>query len=111
MMYGSDARHSLEPTEFSELVNGIRAVQTLLASDVDKDEQAAQLGEMKRIFEKSVVSVVDIPSGSIITDEMVAIKKPGTGIPARRLPEVIGQRAAKNIPKDRPVQEQDLSSV
>jgi N-acetylneuraminate synthase len=111
MMYGSDARHSLEPAEFSELVNGIRAIQTLLVSSVDKDRQAAELGEMKRIFEKSVVSVVDIPSGSIITDQMVAVKKPGTGIPARRLPEVIGQRAKKSIPKDRLVKEEDLSCV
>ena len=37
-MYGSDASHSLEPGEFAEMVQGIRAVETILASPVDKSE-------------------------------------------------------------------------
>ena len=57
-MYGSDARRSLEPDEFADLVNGIRAVETILTSPVDKDAKALELGEMKAIFEKSVVSLV-----------------------------------------------------
>ncbi len=111
LMYGSDAKHSLEPAEFSELVRGIRAVQTMLESPVDKDERAVRLGEMKRTFEKSIASVVDIPSGSIVTAQMVTLKKPGTGIPARRLSEVLGRRTARHIPKDRLVRDEDLAEA
>lgn len=110
-MYGSDARHSLEPAEFANLVEGIRAIEAMLTSTVDKDAGAVRLHEMKTIFEKSIASVVDIPSGSIITSQMLSLKKPGTGIPARRMAEVIGRRATRDIPKDRLVAEEDLADA
>ena len=109
-MYGSDAVHSLEPSEFADLVRGIRAIEAMLGAPVSKDAMAARLRDMKGIFEKSVVSVVDIPAGTVITAEMVGLKKPGTGIPARRLREVIGQRVVRAVPKDAVLREQDLSA-
>lgn len=110
LMYGSDARHSLEPEEFADLAQGIRAVETMLAAKVDKDATAARLQEMKDIFEKSVVSVRPIPAGTTLTAEMVAVKKPGTGIPARRLREVIGRRVRRDIPADTLLREEDLDA-
>ena len=107
LMYGSDARHSLEPPEFADLVRGVRAIETMLASKVDKDD-VARFATMKETFEKSVVSLVDIPAGTTITREMIGLKKPGTGIPARRFGEVVGKRARRRIPKDSLVQEKDL---
>ena len=107
-MYGSDAKHSLEPGEFADLVQGIRAIETMLTAKVDKDARVSDLREMKNIFEKSVVTVVPIPAGTVITASMVAVKKPGTGIPARRLGEVIGQRVTRDIPQDTLLREEDL---
>jgi N-acetylneuraminate synthase len=99
-MYGSDARHSLEPDEFRDMVAGIRAVETMLASPVDKDATARRLQPMKDVFEKSVVAAVDIAPNTTLTAEMLTVKKPGVGIPARRLPELIGRTTLKAIPKD-----------
>jgi N,N'-diacetyllegionaminate synthase len=107
-MYGSDARHSLEPNEFAEMVRGIRSVETMLRSPIDKDVEAVRLGEMKQIFEKSIVSIADIPAGTVLSREMVGVKKPGSGIPARRLNEVIGKRVARHIAKDSLLREEDL---
>ena len=109
-MYGSDAAHSMEPGEFADLVTGIRAVETMRASPVDKTAMATRLGEMKAVFEKSVVSRVDIPAGTPITPAMVALKKPGTGIPARRLAEVIGRRVVRDVPRDALLREDDLDA-
>lgn len=106
-MYGSDALHSAEPPQFADLVRGIRAISAMLANPVDKD-RLDDLRLMKEIFEKSVVSTVDIPEGAVITAEMVAVKKPGTGIPAARLGEVIGSRASRPIPRDRLLREEEL---
>lgn len=108
LMYGSDARHSLEPAELAELVRGIRAIETMLVSQVDKDTMAARLRPMKEIFEKSVVSVVDIPAGEVITATMLAVKKPGTGIPARELPRLIGRRTRRAVPADTLLAWEDL---
>lgn len=98
-MYGSDAKHSLEPDEFTELIRGVRALEVILASQVDKND-LSRLGGMKEIFEKSLVALVDICEGAIITREMLGIKKPGSGIPAARLYEVVGKRMRRAVSAD-----------
>jgi N-acetylneuraminate synthase len=97
--YGPDAALALEPDELEDLVAGIREIETMLANPVDKDD-LEPYGEMKRVFEKSVVAIADIPTGTTIEREMLAAKKPGTGIPAARLPELVGRTARADIPAD-----------
>jgi sialic acid synthase SpsE len=80
------------------------------ARPVDKDALVNHLSGMKDVFEKSVVSLSDIPAGTIITAEMIGIKKPGTGIPAKNLYSLIGKRAAHFIPKDTLLKENDLDA-
>jgi N-acetylneuraminate synthase len=98
-MYGPDADLALEPDELEDLVEGVREIETMLANPVDKDD-LEPFGEMKRVFEKSVVTTREIPAGAEISREMLAAKKPGTGIPAKRLSEVVGRRARVAIPAD-----------
>jgi len=95
-MYGSDAAHSLEPAEFAELVRGIQAIDTMLSRPVDKND-LARVQDMKRVFEKSLVTTCDIPAGATIATHMIGVKKPGTGISAARLHDVIGRRATRRI--------------
>jgi N-acetylneuraminate synthase len=98
-MYGPDAALALEPEELGDLVRGIREIERMRASPVDKDD-LLDLAEMKRVFEKSVVAVADIPAGARIERDMIAAKKPGTGIPAVRLDDVVGRRARREIAAD-----------
>jgi N-acetylneuraminate synthase len=99
LMYGPDAALALEPHELAELVRGVRAIERMLDAPVDKDD-LAPYDEMKRVFQKSVVAVVDIPEGTVIDRSMLAAKKPGTGIPAARLDEVVGRRARVPVAAD-----------
>jgi N,N'-diacetyllegionaminate synthase len=108
LMYGSDALHSLEPEELADMVQGVRAIETMLKNPVDKTD-ASRFGEMKRIFEKSLVSLAAIPIGAELTPQVVGIKKPGTGIPAARFNEVMGKKAARDIPADRLLSDEDLA--
>ena len=107
-LYGPDAALALEPYELAELVDGVREIEAILASPVDKDD-LEPYAEMKDVFEKSVVSTREIPAGAEISREMLAAKKPGTGIPARMLPEVIGRRAKVDIPADTVITEEVLA--
>lgn len=109
-MYGSDAIHSLEPVEFADLVQGVRAIESMLANPVDKGD-AARFSVMKETFEKSIVSVVDVPTGTVLTEAMIGFKKPGTGIPAKRIDKVIGKRVRRYIPKDTLIREDDLADT
>jgi N,N'-diacetyllegionaminate synthase len=106
-MYGPDATLAAEPDELEDLVGAIREIETMLANPVDKNDLGPLVG-MKQIFEKSVVSVEDIPAGTVLSGEMLAAKKPGTGIPARRLHEVVGRRARRDIPADTVLTEADV---
>jgi N,N'-diacetyllegionaminate synthase len=106
-MYGSDAPNSLEPGEFASMVRGIREVETMLANPVDKNN-VAQFATMKETFEKSIVSLTEIPAGTILSSKVIGIKKPGTGIPAARMPEIEGKRAARAIPADRLLDPSDI---
>jgi N-acetylneuraminate synthase len=106
-MYGSDARHSLEPSELADLVQGIRAIEVMLSSQVNKDDIGPYM-KMKRIFEKSLVANVNIPRGTVLTRDLVGIKKPGTGISASRLSEFLGKTVRKNIPNGELLREDDF---
>lgn len=108
LMYGSDAKHSMEPKEFKDLVQGIRAIQVMMQASVNKDTVAGELQEMKNIFEKSVVSLVDIPEGTRISIEMLGVKKPGTGLPPHTIQEIVGCQAARFISKDRLMSKDDF---
>jgi N,N'-diacetyllegionaminate synthase len=107
LMYGSDAAHSMEPAEFAEMVRGIRAIERMIASPVDKAD-TTRFAEMKRIFEKSIVARAGIPEGAVITREMLAFKKPGDGIPAAEAGWVIGRRARRAIGANTRVSLDDL---
>jgi N,N'-diacetyllegionaminate synthase len=98
-LYGPDAAMSMEPDELEDLVEGIRDIEAMLAAPVDKDD-LQPFAEMKRVFEKSVVTVADIPAGAKIERDMVAAKKPGTGIPAARIGDVVGRTARADIAAD-----------
>jgi sialic acid synthase SpsE len=107
-MYGPDAAFAMEPDELEDLVEGIRDIETMLANPVDKDD-LEPVAEMKLVFEKSVVTVAEIPAGAVIAREMVAAKKPGTGIPAARLDEVVGRTARVDLPADTVLTEDALA--
>jgi N-acetylneuraminate synthase len=107
-LYGPDASMSMEPDELEDLVDGIRDIEAMLAHPVDKDD-VAPYEEMKRVFEKSVVTVTDIAAGTRIERAMLAAKKPGTGIPAARIDDVVGRSARGAIAADTVVTEDMLA--
>jgi N-acetylneuraminate synthase len=108
LMYGSDAKHSMEPDQFSEMVAGIRQIESMLCNPVNKDVVTNNISEMKYVFEKSVVTTVKIPKGSFIKKEMVDVKKPGSGIQAKYLKNIIGAVALSDLPANHIVQVDEI---
>jgi N-acetylneuraminate synthase len=98
-LYGPDAALALEPDELEDLVEGVREIEAMLASPVDKDD-VEPFAEMKRVFEKSVVTTAEVTAGTVLARDMLAAKKPGTGIPAARLDEVVGRTARIDLAAD-----------
>ena len=62
----------------------------------------------RRKYHCSVVSRRAIRQGERIERSMLTVKNPGTGIPARKIDEVAGRRAATDIPADVLISEEML---
>ena len=99
LMYGSDARHSLEPGEFRQMADALRSVWKMLDHPVDKSGHSA-FAEMKQVFEKSIVAAVSLTAGTILESTHLAFKKPGDGIPAADYRNLIGRRVHHDLPAD-----------
>ena len=64
--------------------------------------------KIAKIVRKSVVANVNIPEGTKITRDMLAIKRPGTGIEPKHLSKVVEKTVKKDIKKDDLLRLEDL---
>jgi N,N'-diacetyllegionaminate synthase len=95
---GPDHKASLEPDELKAMVQAIRDVEKAMGSG--KKEITPGEKDVKKAARRSIVAAQDIPAGTIITDAMLAFKRPGTGIEPKRIATVIGRKTKENIRRD-----------
>lgn len=107
LMYGSDAQHSMEPTEFRAFCGAMKEAAIIRSSPVDKND-LDQYMEMKRIFEKSVVMARSIAAGEVLQEADLAYKKPGDGIAAARYLELVGRQVCRSLSIDQKITWEDL---
>lgn len=110
LMYGSDAKNSMEPDEFKNMVKSIREIELCLNNVMGKDDIADDLSDMKKVFEKSVVTRCKIKEGDIFTEVNLAVKKPGDGLPAKHYSSIIGKVAACDIEGDLQLRAEDIGA-
>ena len=99
-MFGPDVPASVTPDQLRDLVQGIRFIETMLANPVDKNHVSEDVRGLSKIFTKSVVAGDALPAGTVLKQEHLAVKKPGTGIPANDLPTLIGRRLKRALAPD-----------
>ncbi len=93
---GPDHKASLEPLELKDMIEGIRTVESALGDGIKRPTE----GELpiSELVRKSVVSRLKIEKGTTITQNMLAILRPGYGIPPDMISELIGRTAQIDIP-------------
>jgi N-acetylneuraminate synthase len=96
--FGPDVAASVTIGELKQLVEGVRFVESIMQHPVNKNDVAATLEDTRRLFGKSIVAAQDILKGSTLTTEYLTTKKPGTGIGADKMYQVLGEVAARDIP-------------
>lgn len=107
LMYGSDAANAMEPDDFRRFADGLREIAAMRTANVDKDD-LSPYREMKTIFEKSIVTIRSIAAGTVLTAADLGAKKPGDGISAARMRDIIGQRVSHALPADHKLVSGDL---
>jgi N-acetylneuraminate synthase len=107
-MFGPDVPASIATGELRQLVEGIRFIEKMMANPVDKEAMAREAKELRNMFTKSIVARRNLEAGTILTNDDVTLKKPGTGIPAARLPEIVGRQLKRSIAADTLICEEDF---
>jgi N-acetylneuraminate synthase len=107
-MFGPDVPSSLTTAELRQLVEGVREIETMLAHPVDKEKIAAELSPMRRIFTKSVYAGKFLPAGTVLEEENLCLKKPGGGIPAAQLSNIVGLRLRRDKQPDEMILLEDV---
>ncbi len=92
---GPDQAVSIDMRDLSDLVDGVRKIECALGCEKSVHSREKPIREWAF---RSVVAVQDIPAGTVIAEGMVWTKRPGTGIPSKRLPEVLGKTTKRDIP-------------
>src|SRR4029450_13772316 len=80
-MFGPDVPASVTTAELKQLVEGVRFIERMRASPVDKDAAAGDAAAMRHLFTKSVVARVDLAAGTVLRPEHLSFQKTGTRTP------------------------------
>jgi N-acetylneuraminate synthase len=106
-MYGSDAANAMEPDDFTKYCQGLRDVWRMADNPVDKDD-LNEVREMKRIFEKSIVTSRQLKAGTLLCKDDITYKKPGDGISAARFRDIVGRITLRDLEAEHILREVDL---
>ncbi|GEP42496.1 N-acetylneuraminate synthase [Brevifollis gellanilyticus] len=106
-MPGPDHKASLEPADLTEMVRSIRRVEVLLGTGQKQPSQTEL--DVAKIVRRSVVAQASIPAGTLITEDMLVLRRPGTGIPPARFHEVPGKRALVDISEGSMIRWEDVA--
>ena len=88
-------------------VDLIKEAQIMRDNKVDKND-LKDLTNMKKIFEKSIVTAKEINRGNLIDMTNIKFKKPGDGISASEYKNLIGRKINKDLLKDVQIKYEDL---
>jgi N,N'-diacetyllegionaminate synthase len=95
---GPDHKVSIDPGELSELVRNLRLAEAGLG-----DGRKRPFGTERRnreLSRRSIVAAAPIRAGQRITDQMLAFKRPGTGIAPGDAHRLLGRRARRDLEPD-----------
>lgn len=97
---GPDAKFSMEPDEFKEMVTRIRELEKALGR-VTYELTEKQINS--RDHTRSLFVVKPIEKGEIFTKENIKSIRPGFGLPTKYIKDIVGKRARRDIDKGTPM--------
>jgi N,N'-diacetyllegionaminate synthase len=99
-MQGPDHAFAIEPDELTAMVRSIREVEAALGNGRLEGPSELERKEMYANARRSVIAARHIPAGTVISPEMLTVKRPGYGIAPKHLDVVVGRTARVDIPFD-----------
>ncbi|RDI47721.1 N-acetylneuraminate synthase [Falsibacillus pallidus] len=107
LLPGPDHKASLSPEQFAEYTAAIRRTEKMLGDGKKRCMPSEE--NTRTTARKSIIASLPLSSGDILSPDTLSIKRPGSGIPPKYLPLVIGRKINKDKQADDPVDWHDLS--
>jgi len=92
---GPDHRASSDPGEFRTLVRGIRAVEAALGDGRKRPMPGER--DTALAARRSLIAAQDIPAGTPLTDALIAIQRPGGGLPPSARARLLGRKVKVDL--------------
>ena len=105
---GPDHKTSLSPSEFQQLVEGIRQIEQAVGEPVKRFSRAEVMN--REILGKSIVAKTFIADGTKISREMLTTRSPAKGLSPQRMTEVVGLTSRRDIAAGEALTEDDLTA-
>lgn len=97
---GPDAKFSMEPDEFKEMVIRIRELEKALGNVT---YELTEKQKKSREHSRSLFVVKNIKKGELFTEENIKSIRPGFGLSTKYIKDIVGKKARKDITKGTPV--------
>ena len=95
---GNDHYHAMDADDARSVISGIEFIDRVRGG---RDISVLPSEEMSRLnARRSLVAAIDLAAGTVLSEDMLVAKRPGTGISPARLVSVIGRRLVVDIPSD-----------
>lgn len=99
---GPDHRASADPAEFAALVAALRRLEPMLGDGIKRPHPVE--ANTRDVARRSVVSTRALPAGHVLTEDDLALRRPGTGIEPDRIESLSGRRLREAVAADVPLQ-------
>jgi N-acetylneuraminate synthase len=109
--FGPDVPVSLTTDEMAHVVEGVRYIETLRRSPVNKDLVSERMHAVRQAFTRSVVASRDLDAGTLLQSEHLALRKPAIGIPADRIASVVSRTLKRPLKAGEFLSADDLESL
>ena len=104
---GPDHMLSADPAEMKWLVDAVREFEAMRGDGIKRPAESEK--NTRRNNRKSVVLSRDITAGERLTENDIAVKRPGYGIAPKYFEQIVGRTLAANMEKDAVLTWNDLA--
>lgn len=109
--YGPDSLASIEVDEIPQILEYLRLLILLKQQKNSKDEVSENLKDLRRIFQRGLSLKLNIRSGTLITEDMLTLKKPFSEIGWEMRSKFIGRKAIRDIKLDEHLKFEDVGEI
>ena len=105
-MKGPDHKASMTPEEFAEYVRHIRNTEELLGDGRKRPTGREKI--MMNQIRRSILAARKLKAGTVLTEDMICLKRPGTGIAPEFAAFLLGRRLKRDIEEEEAIMWEDV---